>query len=375
MVYRILHFADLHLDASFAGQGFPVEYGIERRLGLRATFTSLLALAREYKVDAVTIGGDLFVQEYLSPETVHFIQQQLTSLAPIRVIISPGEHDPYANVSPYARLNWPDHVDIFYQSKLTRLELAEGISLWGASNPPARGQKVLDHVQLGAGINLLLLHASRSRQGSSIHTISSESVQKCGFQLALLGGEHGGEAWKERPLCIVPGSPEPLTPGEETALHRAVLVEIDGQHVQATPIGNPRWHYRTVHVDITSCISNSEAARRIATSLESETAKTPQAAVTVVLEGWPHFDLNISELRGLIQSAAFFRLDCHLQSGYDLEKLVQERTVRGLFVQRSLEKINNTRDESERQRLLTALHFALKALEGKQVSLYEVKEN
>ncbi len=59
MTYKILHFSDLHLDTSFAGQGFPLEYGVERRLDLRACLTRILARARELKVDAITIGGDL----------------------------------------------------------------------------------------------------------------------------------------------------------------------------------------------------------------------------------------------------------------------------------------------------------------------------
>ena len=58
---------------------------------------------------------------------------------------------------------------------------------------------------------------------------------------------------------------------------------------------------------------------------------------------------------------------------FDLEKLAQEKSVRGHLVQRFLEKINHTTDEDERSQLLTALNFALQALEGKQVNLYETK--
>jgi len=89
MSYKILHFADLHLDASFAGQGFPVEYGRERRLDLRAALTRIFAHARELKVDVVTVGGDLFVQEYLLPETADFIQQQL-ALRPFGLSLRPA---------------------------------------------------------------------------------------------------------------------------------------------------------------------------------------------------------------------------------------------------------------------------------------------
>ena len=109
-----------------------MEYGKERRLDLRAALTRIFARARELKVNAVTIGGDLFVQEYLLPETADFIQQQLALLAPIRVIIAPGGQDPYTNEFPYARLNWPENVDIFYQGKLAHLELAPDIHLLGS---------------------------------------------------------------------------------------------------------------------------------------------------------------------------------------------------------------------------------------------------
>ncbi len=76
VTYKILHFSDLHLDTSFAGQGFSLGYGVERRLDLRACLTKILARARDLKVDTVTIGGDLFDHEYLLSRTAGFIKQQ-----------------------------------------------------------------------------------------------------------------------------------------------------------------------------------------------------------------------------------------------------------------------------------------------------------
>ena len=76
-----------------------------------------------------------------------------------------------------------------------------------------------------------------------------------------------------------------------------------------------------------------------------------------------------------IQTPAFFRLESHFGLSYDLEQLAHEQTVRGLLVQRFMDRIRNATNEAERHQQLTALNFALQALEGKQVCLYETKAN
>jgi DNA repair protein SbcD/Mre11 len=376
MSYKILHFADLHLDASFAGQGFPVEYGNERRLDLRAALTRILAHARELKVNAVTIAGDLFVQEYLLPETADFIQQQLALLAPIRVIIAPGGKDPYTNESPYARLNWSKNVEIFSRGKLTHLELNPEVHLWGACNPTTSEQKLLNGFQPAKGVNILLLHAIRSNSRNEIHTISSEAVQTAGFRFALLGGEHVAEISPiEKSNLVYPGSPEPLSPSEENDQHQVAFIEVDGEKIRVQSLSIQQWHYYTIDVDITNCTSTAEVARRIDNAVEIEIIKTPHQALTVILNGQPHFDLNISDLRQFIQTSVIFRLDSHLGLSYDLEQMAHEQTVRGLLVQHFLARIRSATKDTERQEQLTALNFALQALEGKQVSLYETEKN
>lgn len=376
MTYKILHFSDLHLDTSFAGQGFSLEFGVERRLDLRACLTRILARARDLKVDAVTIGGDLFDYEYLVPETAEFIQQQFALLAPIRVIIAPGDKDPYTNDSPYARMNWSDNVDIFYQSKLTCLELSDNIYLWGACNPPSHGHKLFDNFRPANGMNILLLHESHVVNNNDIYTINYEVVKKSGFKLALLGGEHVTGIFPEDPLvCLYPGSPEPLTQSEENRVHQVFSIEITGQDFISQSYDIRQWHYSVVQFDITKYSSNVETARQISNLLEKENQKASRSAITVELKGRPQFDLNISALRELIQSNAFYRLECNISMNYDIEQLSHEQTVRGLLVQHFLERIHNAINESERNREMTALNIALQALEGKQVSLYEIKSN
>ena len=376
MTFKILHFSDLHLDTSFAGQGFPLEYGVERRLDLRAGLTRILARARELKVDAITIGGDLYDEEYLLPETANFLQQQFALLAPIRVIIAPGEKDPYTSDSPYARLNWSENVDIFYQRKLASLELSADIHLWGACNPQSYDKNFFGDFKPANGINLLLLHVPQKTISNNIDTINQQGVVNSGFNIALLGGEHIVDVGpSSSPVCIYPGTPEPLNQFEENGLHRFVLIEVNDQKVNTHSYEIRQWHYSIVQIDVSKFSSNMEAAGQINNLLEKETKRAPRSAITIEFRGRPQFDLNLSSLRDLIQSNTFFRFESHIDIGYNLEQLANEQTVRGLLVQHFLERIKKATNESERNRELTALNIALQALEGKQVSLYEVKPN
>ena len=52
-----------------------------------------------------------------------------------------------------------------------------------------------------------------------------------------------------------------------------------------------QWHYSTIEVDLTKCISNAEVARRIDTALKIENAKAPHSAITVTLTGQPYSEL------------------------------------------------------------------------------------
>ena len=130
MKYTILHFADLHLDTSFASTGLPVSISAWRRHDLQATLSRILTIARERRVNAVTIGGDLYEQDYALPDTGEFLVQEFSKAAPIRIFITPGKSDPYTSESLYSLTRWPENMTTFSQGALTAHS--------GVSGPPGR---------------------------------------------------------------------------------------------------------------------------------------------------------------------------------------------------------------------------------------------
>ena len=96
---RVLHFADLHLDAPF--RWAPLDLARGRRQALRQTLQRICELAVEQGVDVVTCGGDLYENERFTPDTAQFLQATFAELDPMPVFLAPGNHDWFGAKSLY----------------------------------------------------------------------------------------------------------------------------------------------------------------------------------------------------------------------------------------------------------------------------------
>lgn len=378
-MFRLLHFADLHLDASFASSHLPATSGNWRRSDLRATLGRILTLAREHQVDVVTIAGDLYEQDYALPETADFLAQQFEKLAPTRVFIAPGERDPYTSDSLYALTRWPQNVVVFSEGKLNAHELAPSIHLWGAACPPARDHENLARFHVDRkGVNLLLLHAADAERGpsvkGSVFSVSLSGIHNAGFDLALLGHDHTGRAWAQgTSQCIYPGSPEPLAPKEADSAHQVVLLTVADWICAPELIPINQWCYRSLRIDLTSQISLQDAAQEIERTVQGLPGGDDERLIcNITLTGSPPFDLDLEALAENVTSKAQLRCRTRLSLAYNLDQLAQEQTIRGMLVQRFQARLQNAANERERKTALNALSYALQALDGRQIYPYEI---
>lgn len=377
-MYRILHFSDVHLDTSFAVDLVTGSVGSRRRADLRATLGCILALARERRVDAVTIGGDLYEQEYVLPETADFLAQQFSRLAPARVFIAPGEHDSYTNDSLYALTSWPENVRIFSQGPLCAEPLAPGLTLWAAACPPPRGDRSLKGFQLqGDGTHLLLLHAAEVGQRQpeqGTYLVDPPAVRDAGFAFALLGHHHEARLWPvNAPNLAYPGSPEPLSSREAQSAHEVLLLAVDGGACKVERIPISHWRYVSLQVDLTSSPSVSDAPLRVRRAVEAAVGEDAEHVhCNVTLTGRPDCDLSVTELAGQIESRVPIQYEAQFSFPYDLDRLGQEETVRGLLVRRLQERLRAARSAEDHHLAQAALLVALRALDGRQVNIDEV---
>ena len=113
MQIRLIHTADIHLDARMGAGSMSAGFGNRRRQSLRDVLASIVSRAGEWPADALLIAGDLFEHERIGRDTVAFLRSQFESIAHVPVFIAPGNHDPFVPASPYATETWPENVIIF----------------------------------------------------------------------------------------------------------------------------------------------------------------------------------------------------------------------------------------------------------------------
>lgn len=373
MAYRILHFADLHLDRAFGDLGrVSSPEGRARRNDLRQVLRQICDLALTQGVDALTIGGDLYESERVTTDTSNFLRMTFEELAPVRVVISPGNHDPYTPASLYRQTEWPSNVRIFTSPTLEPMNIDGGLEIWGAAHTsPASRDNLVKGVRVAAqGTHLLLLHASdtsRIPTDKPAHCpFEPQDIADAGFSVALLGHYHQtSDHMVGNSRYIYPGSPEPLGFDEEGERY-AVLVDISEGDVEITPHKVNLKSYHNVTLDVTDAESSEDIRRRVADLPIGGDANFVR--VRLIGHVSPAVDLNAESLvDDCKDSFGFLYVLDETRPQYDLEVLSDELTVRGRFVTKLMSRMEQAASDKERLEFENALFDGLRALDGHEI--------
>ncbi|MCI0433186.1 MAG: DNA repair exonuclease [Gemmatimonadetes bacterium] len=296
---RVLHFADLHLDAAFAGLG-PAA-GRMRRRAIRGTLHAIADLAVEEKVEAVLCAGDLYEHDRIVPDTVAFLCEVFGRLQPIRVYIAPGNHDWHGAASVYRRSVLPGNVHVFDGDRFEAAELAEGLTLWGAAfRAPRRETGFLDGFRVDrGGVHVALFHGS---EGGSFRFESSakqryapfrrEQIAEAGLLHAFVGHHHTPV---DDELFTYPGNPDPLTFGE-SGPRGAVLADIRTDRVTRRRVAVARTVVHDLVLDVSGCMHADSLRERLVDLLGG---RRGFARVTIQGDLSADFDLRLADLAGV----------------------------------------------------------------------------
>ena len=355
---RLLLFSDLHLDTAFGWAG-PV-LGDHMRARLRGTLDRIAALAAQTRADALLCGGDLFEQARTGPDTLAHLRETFAALE-LPVYVAPGEHDWYGPASPYRHVEWTPNVHVFTEARLTPVELADGITLWGAAHrSPASTDGFLDGFTTDrGGVRLALFHgceAATAADAVPYAPFRTAQLDATGLHHALLGHVHTPV---DHPRFTYPGNPSPLHPGE-TGPRAAVLVTVaaDGS-VERTRYDVAGGRVHDVRVDVAGAERAADVRERVAGAVADL-----RGVVRATLAGSLAPTVDLAELPDPADLAAHLDglvvRETGLDVAADLDELAAERTVRGQFVRDV--RTDPALDDDTRRRVLRA---GLRALDGR----------
>lgn len=335
---KLLHFADLHLDAPFAW--LEPEAAHRRRQHRRDTLARILALAEAEQVGAILCAGDLFEHDRVQPDTVAFLQSSFArSTRPI--YLAPGNHDWYGPQSPYAVTHWSPNVHVFTEARLVPVPLGDGVTLWGAAHrAPANTDGFFGMARAaGAGIHLALAHASErswltaQETGKQPHApFDAAEIEAAGFAHAFLGHFH---VPKDAVRHTYPGNPDPLEFGE-VGDRGAVLATVspDGSVLRDRRVVAVS-QVHDVEVPLDGCEHADDVRERVGAVVGGlrgsvRVTLTGTVAPVVRIDG-----ADLAALGGHLDGLVIRR--DRITVGYDLAAIADEATVRGQFLRTALE--------------------------------------
>ena len=84
----------------------------------------------------------------------------------------------------------------------------------------------------------------------------------------------------------------------------------------------------------------------------------------IILNGKRNFEINILEINKLIQNNNILKLKDKTKINYELDKIKNENSLRGIYVDLILEKIKELNNEEEINKYLRAIEIGLDSLEN-----------
>lgn len=272
-IIRLIHCADLHLDAKMTSY-LPKEKANKRRAELLHTFDRMLDWAHKRQVEAILIAGDLFDTKNISAAARNTVRQGILRHPHIRFFYLRGNHDADSFLGSLETL--PENLTLFGEEWRTH-PLAQGrAAVTGAELGEENARQLFAALDLdGDCFNIVLLHGQEADgvSGEGAQLIPLRRLKNKGIDYLALGHVHTYKAapLDDRGVYCYPGCLEGRG-FDECGVHGFVYLEIDLEKRTCAQEFVPfarRQIYR-LEVDVTDCADTAEIAGRIERRLEEE---------------------------------------------------------------------------------------------------------
>lgn len=363
---RILHTADIHLDALFHFMGSK---GKAHRRQIRETFTRIAKLATEDHYDLLLIAGDLFDNSRPSRDTQHFVMSTLGKL-PLGVCILPGNHDALDKGSYYHRVELPENVHLL-RERPTYLTFPK-LDLTVAGNPVLSrydSDSQLEGIVRDGATRWFVAMAHGNMQGarfeSTSRPIELASIAATNADYVALGDWHAHADYSQQGVkAFYSGAPEPTKMSElNTGKVISITLSDLGVTVETRHIGEIE--ARTLEVDVSKCHDSDIVAKILAMANEKR-------MLDVKLTGLKSAD-NLLQLQTIRNGTAdsFYWLQINDGSTLSLEGIdpneYPESFVIGQYVRMMTEQIERAANIHDRRVAEQALQLGVALLQGHRV--------
>ena len=374
---KIMHCADIHLDAPFTAH--QPQKAQARRTELRGTFSSMMLWAKTNDIDIMLMAGDIFDCDYATKETVALVVREFASNPRCKFVISPGNHDPFTDGGLYSRTDFPDNVYIFDSEDLGKFSFDDvgddhdRVDVYGYAfrssrleRNPFAGKKP----DVPDRINLLCAHGEYNNPLSDKCPIMAAEIRDSDFDYVALGHVHNSQAVEKlgNSHFGYSGCLEGRDFGEcghKGAIYAEISKEEGRAEMSIRHVRFSKRRYEADKLDITGASDAEDVIQRMKGFFtEKRYGSDTLLRVTLTGDVSPELRLNLAELEAVF-AEQFFTIE--VRDGtiplYNAKLLESDLTIRGAVYNRLLPMLRDGSPE-ERRRAAAALRVALAALSG-----------
>lgn len=365
---KILHCADIHLDSPFSLSN--VQKANARRALQRGMFTSLMLYVRTEKIDIMLMPGDIFDTEYVTKDTAALMVKEFEAAPDCRFVIAPGNHDPYNESSPYARIKFPSNVYIFNSPSVAKFSFDDiSTDVYGfAFTCDAMTVNPFADVTVSDPdkINIMCCHGDMT-PSSRTCPISVSDIENSGFDYVALGHVHNADGVHKAGSTYYGYSGCPEGRGFDECGKKSVIIgrlsKTDGVFTgEFAQKPSTKRRYEKIQVDVSGCEDTSEVLSLVNQAIK-ENLFDADTSARVILTGNVPSSLLISEktIAQAINGLFYIEVKDKTSPEFDSDALESDPTLKGAFYQLLKDKLNSE-NEDERTCARNALRLGLSAL-------------
>ena len=356
---KFVHIADMHFDSPFVNLSDKDILGDLRRLEQRKAFKKIIEYIKQNQIEYLFISGDLYEHKYVKLSTIEYINSLFQEIPNTKIFISPGNHDPYIKNSYYNKFNWNENVKIFH-SEIEKIE-EKDVNIYGYGFDEFYCTNCgIEELELEESnkINILVIHGTldgASLEEKQYNSMTRRMLQEKKFDYIALGHIHKPDYSTN---IVYPGSTISLG-FDELGEHGMIVGDIQKGEVKLEFIPLDEEKFKEIEMDVTDIVSKEELIEKI-----NELEIQNNEYIKVILIGNRNFEINKYELLKYMENERIIKIKDHTKIAYNLEKMANENTLKGLFAKEMLEKLNQPNmAEEEKEIIEKAIEIGIEALE------------
>ena len=359
---KFVHIADMHFDSPFVNLSEKDIMGDLRRLEQRKVFKKIIEYIKENNIKYFFISGELYEYKYIKQSTIDYINKLFEEIPETNIYIAPGNHDPYTKNSYYNKYNWSKNVKIF-GPKVEKIETQDAnIYGYGFDDFYCSDSGVENiEIEQTEKPNILIIHGNID--GSTIedmqyNSMSKKMLQEKGFDYVALGHIHKKDYnTEENQKIVYPGSTISLG-FDELGEHGMIVGDLEKNKLETQFIKLDDKQFTKRELNVDSIYSKEELIEKI-NELEIE----ENNYVEIILIGNRNFEINKYDLIKYILNNNIIKIKDNTKIAYNLEKLENENTLKGLFIKEMNKKLKNAETEEEKEIIEKSIEIGLASLE------------